>query len=493
MNVSDKQVRVICCPVFSKYNRSHSFVYRQRISLIVLDRILILQTHSSKSSKHNTLSHKDKDREREKERGDKEKHNKSKDRDKDKDLNAIGKKSKEGSPSGSFKKDKNKDGKTAKISKSSSKEEVAGSKKSEERVKEKAVEKIDKDAVKYDKKDKEKKHKDDKKPKQKERHKLEKTDARESPIDRTDKPVKEEKDERKRKEERDDKEKSEKKSSEPRNLNGIFGAINGQSTNDVTKEEKHKHHKHKKDKSKKDNRADKEEKREKPKECKETQPSPKDAKESPVYSMKKPINLLFEEFSSKSDSDSSSLDEDVIPTKCTPVQIKEPILSSPEAARNDDPEKSTQSDVNEMTTVFKKKSKKTPEERESKKKKRKSKNKEETSASKVRKYDTDTEEDKTNSTAVVEQPLTREQPTVESLRQRSLSPVSETKFTDEYITKLKELQRKIMALDDNSGLQRIVQVVAETGQYEITTKTFDFDLCSLDESIVQRLLDFFVP
>lgn len=65
------------------------------------------------------------------------------------------------------------------------------------------------------------------------------------------------------------------------------------------------------------------------------------------------------------------------------------------------------------------------------------------------------------------------------------------KFSPDYVSQLKDLQRKIMTLEDNAELQRVVQVIAETGQYEITKKTFDFDLCALDRSTVKRLQDFF--
>lgn len=64
-------------------------------------------------------------------------------------------------------------------------------------------------------------------------------------------------------------------------------------------------------------------------------------------------------------------------------------------------------------------------------------------------------------------------------------------FSPDYVSQLKDLQRKIMTLEDNAELQRVVQVIAETGQYEITKKTFDFDLCALDRSTVKRLQDFF--
>lgn len=64
-------------------------------------------------------------------------------------------------------------------------------------------------------------------------------------------------------------------------------------------------------------------------------------------------------------------------------------------------------------------------------------------------------------------------------------------FSDDYVSQLKDLQHKIMTLQDNQELQRVVQVIAATGQYEITRKTFDFDLCALDRRTVQRLQQFF--
>lgn len=76
---------------------------------------------------------------------------------------------------------------------------------------------------------------------------------------------------------------------------------------------------------------------------------------------------------------------------------------------------------------------------------------------------------------------------VGSEQERSALPV----FSEAYVNQLKELQHKIMTLQDNEDLRRVVQVIAETGQYEITKKTFDFDLCTLDRRTVQRLQQFF--
>uniref|UniRef100_A0A1A9X1X8 YEATS domain-containing protein n=1 Tax=Glossina brevipalpis TaxID=37001 RepID=A0A1A9X1X8_9MUSC len=61
----------------------------------------------------------------------------------------------------------------------------------------------------------------------------------------------------------------------------------------------------------------------------------------------------------------------------------------------------------------------------------------------------------------------------------------------DYWSELQELHQKIMSLQDNEDLQQVVELIASTGCYEITTKTFDFDLCKLDRNTVQRLQDFF--
>lgn len=62
--------------------------------------------------------------------------------------------------------------------------------------------------------------------------------------------------------------------------------------------------------------------------------------------------------------------------------------------------------------------------------------------------------------------------------------------TSDYISQLRSLQHRIMSLQDNSELQQVVDMIAATGCYEITSRTFDFDLCALDRNTVQRLQDF---
>lgn len=99
------------------------------------------------------------------------------------------------------------------------------------------------------------------------------------------------------------------------------------------------------------------------------------------------------------------------------------------------------------------------------------------------------------------EPELEEKPSVEEMEMKEESepeeppppPPPATHLTEEYVSQLRELQHKIMTLEDNAELQRVVQVIAETGQYEITKKTFDFDLCALDRSTVKRLQEFFAP
>lgn len=61
----------------------------------------------------------------------------------------------------------------------------------------------------------------------------------------------------------------------------------------------------------------------------------------------------------------------------------------------------------------------------------------------------------------------------------------------DYMSELKDLQHKIMTLHDSNDLQQVVEMIAATGQYEITSKTFDFDLCVLDKPTIVRLQEFF--
>uniref|UniRef100_A0A3B3T7P0 MLLT1 super elongation complex subunit n=2 Tax=Paramormyrops kingsleyae TaxID=1676925 RepID=A0A3B3T7P0_9TELE len=56
-----------------------------------------------------------------------------------------------------------------------------------------------------------------------------------------------------------------------------------------------------------------------------------------------------------------------------------------------------------------------------------------------------------------------------------------------YTEELVDLHRRLMALRERSVLQQIVNLIEETGHFNVTNTTFDFDLFSLDESTVRKL------
>ncbi|KAJ8270448.1 hypothetical protein GJAV_G00114810 [Gymnothorax javanicus] len=56
-----------------------------------------------------------------------------------------------------------------------------------------------------------------------------------------------------------------------------------------------------------------------------------------------------------------------------------------------------------------------------------------------------------------------------------------------YAEELVELHRRLMALRERNVLQQIVNLIEETGHFNVTNTTFDFDLFSLDESTVRKL------
>jgi hypothetical protein len=60
-------------------------------------------------------------------------------------------------------------------------------------------------------------------------------------------------------------------------------------------------------------------------------------------------------------------------------------------------------------------------------------------------------------------------------------------FTPEYLSQLVELQHKIANLNDIKELQRIVDVVESSGSYELSSKMFAFDLCTLDSTTIRRI------
>uniref|UniRef100_A0A672LLG1 MLLT1 super elongation complex subunit n=1 Tax=Sinocyclocheilus grahami TaxID=75366 RepID=A0A672LLG1_SINGR len=90
------------------------------------------------------------------------------------------------------------------------------------------------------------------------------------------------------------------------------------------------------------------------------------------------------------------------------------------------------------------------------------------------------ESDDDDSSSDEETPVKNNLPGRDS-RSFSLFPVSA--YTEELV----DLHRRLMALRERSVLQQIVNLIEETGHFNVTNTTFDFDLFSLDESTVRKL------
>ncbi len=59
--------------------------------------------------------------------------------------------------------------------------------------------------------------------------------------------------------------------------------------------------------------------------------------------------------------------------------------------------------------------------------------------------------------------------------------------------KLKRLHKQLNSLQDPQQLQEIVNIIEQTGLYNLTASTFDFDLCKLDDVTLSKLLKFVEP
>ena len=55
---------------------------------------------------------------------------------------------------------------------------------------------------------------------------------------------------------------------------------------------------------------------------------------------------------------------------------------------------------------------------------------------------------------------------------------------------LKRLHKHLNSLQDPQRLQEIVNIIEQTGQYNLTQSTFDFDLCKLDDHTLSKLSKF---
>uniref|UniRef100_S4RWZ7 MLLT1 super elongation complex subunit a n=1 Tax=Petromyzon marinus TaxID=7757 RepID=S4RWZ7_PETMA len=62
-----------------------------------------------------------------------------------------------------------------------------------------------------------------------------------------------------------------------------------------------------------------------------------------------------------------------------------------------------------------------------------------------------------------------------------------------YMEELVRLHRRLMMLRERSTLQQVVNLIEETGHFQVTSTTFDFDLFSLDQAIVRKLQSYLGP
>ncbi|XP_045562123.1 protein ENL [Salmo salar] len=79
--------------------------------------------------------------------------------------------------------------------------------------------------------------------------------------------------------------------------------------------------------------------------------------------------------------------------------------------------------------------------------------------------------------------LGRKSPDICSRPEKVLKKGYEKAYTEELV----DLHRRLMALRERNVLQQIVNLIEETGHFNVTNTTFDFDLFSLDETTVRKL------
>ncbi|CAG9790981.1 unnamed protein product [Diatraea saccharalis] len=198
--------------------------------------------------------------------------------------------------------------------------------------------------------------------------------------------------------------------------------------------------------------------------------------------------------SSHSDSENSLIDDDDSKVKIenlSPEPLKHEPTPEPEPEIEPEPEPEPDPIV-EATPLQKDKSKKHKDKskREEKRRKRKAAEEENSENRKITKSsepliptNNDTERGESSSSTSVE---TKVQDNGVS---SSLGEDAEPgELSPEYMGQLRDLQKRIMTINNNEELERVVNLIAETGRYEVTTQTFDFDLCLLDRSTVQQLI-----
>ncbi|KAJ0175054.1 hypothetical protein K1T71_009195 [Dendrolimus kikuchii] len=206
----------------------------------------------------------------------------------------------------------------------------------------------------------------------------------------------------------------------------------------------------------------------------------------------KPSHISIDDAnSSHSDSESSIIAEEDVKVK-TENLSPEPVIKhepSPEPEPEPEPEPDPEPVV-EAPPQPKEKSKKHKDKsskREEKRRKRKAAEEEENENRKVVKTETsaypEVERGESSGSTSVE---TKVQDNGVS---SSLGEEPEPgELSPDYMVQLRDLQQRIMKIKNNEDLERVVNLIAETGRYEVTTQTFDFDLCLLDRSTVQQLI-----
>lgn len=105
--------------------------------------------------------------------------------------------------------------------------------------------------------------------------------------------------------------------------------------------------------------------------------------------------------------------------------------------------------------------------------------------------DSDTSEDSSHPGR--EPPVSQKMPPV-TVGRKSPEPCSKPEkilkkgvYDKAYTDELVDLHRRLMALRERNVLQQIVNLIEETGHFNVTNTTFDFDLFSLDETTVRKL------
>lgn len=259
-------------------------------------------------------------------------------------------------------------------------------------------------------------------------------------------------------------------------------------------EEKPKHKHKKKDKERKEKKSDKEssnksDKKEKPNSVKysDVKETPKESEKSSLFDSPKSEPLIEEKPKDKKKTVNSILPEFTHDSSNSPISSpaaspKDPIPQKIEFKKELPPEPKETKPLPEKSKPKKEKSKKNKDkksDKEEKKRKRKSEAViEDEPAEKIMKEDSNSnvsDIEQNNASASVKKEIDKEN----------------QENPEDYMQILRDLQHKITTLQDNSELQKVVQLVAETGRFEVSARTFDFDLCLLERSTVRQLQEFF--